>query len=39
MPETLDLSTYNLEDNWINDIAKKYFDITDINLLKVGLFG
>lgn len=39
MPETLDLSTYNLEDNWINNIAKKYFDITDINLLKVGLFG
>ena len=39
MPENLDLSTYNLEDNWINDIAKKYFDITDINLLKVGLFG
>ena len=32
-------SVYNIQDEWLNQIASRYFDINDINKLRLGLFG
>ncbi len=32
-------STYNIKDFIVNDIAPKYFDVDDLSMLNVGLFG
>ena len=39
--ELMDISIekYDIQNHWINDIATKYMDVSNINHLKVGLFG
>ena len=33
------MTNYDIQDKWLGEIAPKYFDMDDINLLRVGLFG
>ena len=37
--QSANYSTYNIQDEWINNIATKHFNLEDISLLKSGLFG
>lgn len=32
-------SVYNIEKKWLEEVAPKYFNVDEINLLQVGLFG
>lgn len=33
------MDAYNLQNKWLNDIASKYFELDNENLLRVGLLG
>lgn len=35
----LTTSSADIKERWLRDLAPKYFNMTDINLLNVGLFG
>ena len=39
MSEKVNISSYTIQEKWLNEVAPNYFNIDDINKLKIGLFG
>jgi len=39
MANKIESTSYNIQEKWLKEIAPKYFDLKDINLLRVGAFG
>lgn len=35
----INTTSYDIQNKWINDIAPKYFQVDDINMLRAGIFG
>ena len=32
-------TSYDIQEKWLSEVAPKYFDVNDMNMLRVGLFG
>ena len=35
----LDISSFSIQNTWLEEVAPKYFNVDDISMLKIGLFG
>ena len=39
MSEKINTSVYTIQEKWIDEVAPNYFNVDEINKLKIGLFG
>ena len=39
MSEKIDLSSYSIQQKWFDELAPNYFNVDDISMLRIGLFG
>ena len=39
MSEKVNISTYTIQEKWLDEVAPNYFNVDEINKLKIGLFG